>query len=118
RPTPLSYQKFIVHLLQRLAPDDPRFAEAGARFAAYLKQPPAFKLAHTSPGGLRFWLSKPATVTASTPVGRPVRLALRGGWHTLRWNEPKRAGFYAVHVSAVDWAGNRASFDALPIVRT
>jgi hypothetical protein len=115
-PTPLSYQKFIVQLLDKLAADDPRFAQAGARFAAYLKQPPAFKLANTSPGALRFWLSKPASVTASTPAGRSIRLALHAGWHTLRWNEPKHAGFYAVHVSAVDWAGNRASFDALPIV--
>ncbi len=116
-PTPLSYQKFIVQLLQRLAPDDPRFAEAAASFGAYLKQPPAFKLANTFPGTLRFWLSKPASVTASTPAGRSMRLALRAGWHTLRWKEPQRAGFYAVHVTAVDWAGNRASFDALPIVR-
>jgi hypothetical protein len=115
-PTPLSYQKFIVQLLHRLAPDDPRFAEAATRFAAYLKQPPAFKLASTSAGAVRFWLSKPATVSASTPAGRSVRIGLRAGWHTLRWHEPKRAGFYAVHVTAVDWAGNRASFDALPIV--
>jgi hypothetical protein len=116
-PSPLSYQKFIVQLLKRLGPQDPRFAEAGARFATYLRQPPAFQLANTSVGGLRFWLSKPATVTASTPAGRSMRLALQAGWHTLRWNEPKRAGFYSVHVTAVDYAGNRASFDALPIVR-
>ena len=115
-PTPLSYQRFIVRLLHRLAPDDPRFAEAAARFAAYLQQPPAFRLANASPGAIRFWLSKPAVVTASTPAGRSVRVSLRGGWHTLRWNEPKRAGFYPVHVTAVDWAGNRESFDALPIV--
>ncbi len=118
-PTPLSYQKFIVQLLQKLAPQDPRFAEAAASFAAYLKQPPAFKLANTSPGALRFWLSKPSLVTVSTPsgLGRSLRLNLLAGWHTLRWNEPKRAGFYAVHLTAVDFAGNRASFAGLPIVR-
>ena len=115
-PTPLSYQKFIVQLLHRLAPDDVRFAAAAARFAAYLRQPPAFKLASASGGTLRFWLSKPASVSASTAAGRTVRLGLHAGWHTLRWREPKRAGFYAVHVTAVDWAGNRASFTALPIV--
>lgn len=114
-PTPLSYQKFIVQLLRKLAPDDRRFAAAAARFAAYLRQPPAFKLASASGGTFRFWLSKPASVSASTPAGRTVRLGLRAGWHTLRWREPKRAGFYAVHVTAVDWAGNRASFTALPI---
>jgi D-glucuronyl C5-epimerase-like protein len=115
-PTPLSYQKFIVELLHRLAPDDPRFAEAAARFASYLRQPPAFKLASASGGALRFWLSKPATVTASAATARSVRRSLHAGWHTLRWSEPRRAGFYAVHVTAVDWAGNRASFNALPIV--
>jgi hypothetical protein len=116
-PTPLSYQKFIVQLLQKLAPQDPRFAQAHASFAAYLKQPPAFKLANTSPGTLRFWVSKPAVVTASMPAGRSLRLSVYAGWHTLRWSEPKSAGFYPIHVTAVDWAGNRASFNALPIVR-
>jgi D-glucuronyl C5-epimerase C-terminus len=115
-PSPLSYQKFIVQLLHKLAPEDPRFAEAGARFAVYLKQPPAFELASVSAGRLRFWLSKPALVTASTPAGRTLRLTLYAGWHTLRWPEPKHAGFYPVHVTAVDWAGNRASFNTLPIV--
>src|SRR5262249_50486821 len=31
-PSPLSYQRFIVQLLRRLAPDDPRFAQAAADF--------------------------------------------------------------------------------------
>ncbi len=116
-PSPLSYQKFVVQLLHKLAPADPRFARAGDRFAAYLRQPPAFKLASAAAGSLRFWLSKPASVSASTPAGRSVRLFLDAGWHTLRWGEPKRAGFYRVSVTAVDPAGNRASFSALPIVR-
>jgi hypothetical protein len=115
--SPLSYQKFVIQLLHRLAPADPRFAQAAARFATYLRQPPAFKLANASAGALRFWLSKPASVTASTPAGHSARLSLHAGWHTLRWHEPKRAGFYRIHVTAVDWAGNRSSFDALPIVR-
>lgn len=116
-PSPLSYQRFIVQLLHRLAPDDPRFAQAAADFGAYLKQPPAFKLATASPDSVRFWLSKPAVVGATTPAGRSVRVSLHAGWHTLRWNEPKRTGLYPVHLTAVDPAGNRASFDALPIVR-
>ncbi|HET8751563.1 MAG TPA: D-glucuronyl C5-epimerase family protein [Gaiellaceae bacterium] len=115
-PSPLSYQKFVVQLLHKLAPADPRFAQAAERFATYLKQPPAFKLASGSAGTLRFWLSKPASVSARTPAGRSVRLSLGAGWHTFRWGEPKRTGFYPVTVSAVDWAGNRASFSALPIV--
>ena len=66
---------------------------------------------------MRLWLSKPSTVTATTGAGAAKRVSLSGGWHTLTWGEPKRAGFYAVHVGAVDWAGNRASFDTLPLVR-
>jgi D-glucuronyl C5-epimerase C-terminus len=116
-PSPLSYQKFVVQLLHKLAPADPRFAQAADRFAAYLRQPPAFKLANSSVGVLRFWLSKPALVSASTPAGRSFRLSLASGWHTLRWGEPKHAGFYAINVTAVDFAGNRASFQTLPIVR-
>jgi hypothetical protein len=116
-PSPLSYQKFIVQLLRKLAPADPRFAEAAASAATYLRQPPAFKLASSSGGKLRFWLSKPSVVSVSTPAGRAVRLTLHAGWHTFSWQEPKRAGFYPIHVTAVDWAGNRASFNALPIVR-
>jgi hypothetical protein len=116
-PSPLSYQKFVVQLLHKLAPSDSRFAQAAARFATYLRQPPAFKLATAAAGSLRFWLSKPASVTASTPAGRSVRLTHDSGWHTFRWNEPKRTGFYPITVTAVDYAGNRASFSALPIVR-
>jgi hypothetical protein len=116
-PSPLSYQKFVVQLLHKLGPADPRFAQAAARFATYLRQPPAFKLANSSVGVLRFWLSKPALVSASTTAGRSFRLSLAAGWHTLRWGEPKRDGFYAINVTAVDFAGNRASFQALPIVR-
>jgi hypothetical protein len=116
-PSPLSYQKFVIRLLHRLAPADPRFARAADRFDSYLRQPPAFKLANAPVGALRFWLSKPASVSASTPAGRFVRLSLGAGWHTLSWNDPKRAGFYRVTVTAVDYAGNRASFSALPIVR-
>ena len=116
-PSPLSYQKYVVELLNKLAPADPRFAQAADRFAAYLKQPPAFKLANGPVGALQFWLSKPATVSAWSTAGRSIRLSLGSGWHTLRWGEPKHAGVYAVHLTAVDWAGNRASFEALPIVR-
>ena len=115
--SPLDYQQFVVQLLKKLAPSDPRFADAATRFAAYQHQPPAFRLTNASLGALRFWLSKPATVQVNTAAGPTKRLALGGGWHTLAWPEPKRPGVYPVHVTAVDWAANRASFDALPIVR-
>lgn len=116
-PSPLSYQKFVIQLLRKLAPSDSRFAQAADRFATYLRQPPAFKLATAPAGSLRFWLSKPASVSAWTPAGRSVRVSLADGWHTFRWGEPKHPGFYAVHLTATDYAGNHASFDALPIVK-
>ena len=116
-PSPLDYQQYVVQLLKKLAPSDPRFADAATRIAAYQHQPPAFQLATASLGTVRFWLSKPATVQANTAAGPTKRLSLGGGWHTLSWGEPKRPGAYSVHVSATDWAGNHASFDALPIVR-
>ena len=116
-PSPLDYQQYVVSLLKRLAPADQRFRDAATRFAAYEKQPPAFQLANGGPGALRFWLSKPAAVSVETAAGPARRLSLGGGWHTLSWPEPKRPGIYGVHVSAVDYAGNRASFDGLPFVR-
>jgi hypothetical protein len=116
-PSPLDYQQFVVQLLKKLAPDDARFADAANRIAAYEKQPPAFMLANAGVGQVRFWLSKPSSVQAVSGAGPAKRLSLGGGWHTLSWNTPKRPGIYPVHVDAVDWAGNKASFDALPIVR-
>ena len=116
-PSPLDYQRFVVQLLKLLAPTDARFADAASRFAAYEKQPPAFMLATAGVGQVRFWLSKPSSVQVVSGAGPQKRLSLSGGWHTLQWNLPKRPGIYPVQVNAVDWAGNRASFQALPIVR-
>ena len=115
-PSPPDYQTFVVSLLKKLGPTDPRFAAAATRFASYQHQPPAFQLANAGVGQIRFWLSKPATVTATTSAGPSKRLALLDGWHTLTWS-PTNAGVFPVHVVATDWAGNTSSFDPLPIVR-
>ena len=116
-PSPLDYHEYVVQLLQRLKSADPRFADAAVRFAAYEKQPPAFQLAPGSLGDLTFWLSKPSTVSVVTGAGPSRRVTVDGGWHTLSWGLPKRPGAYPVHLTATDSAGNRATFDALPIVR-
>jgi hypothetical protein len=116
-PSPLDYHEYVVQLLQRLKSADPRFADAAVRFAAYEKQPPAFQLAPGSLGDLTFWLSKPSTVSVVTGAGPSRRVTVDGGWHTLSWGVPKRPGAYPVHLTATDSAGNRATFDALPIVR-
>ena len=94
--SPLDYQQYVVQLLKRLGPTDPRFAAAATRFSAYAKQPPASEVTNGPLGSLRFWLSKPAAVTATTAAGPVKRLSLSGGWHTVAWPEPKRAGFYAI----------------------
>jgi hypothetical protein len=116
-PAPLSYHEFVVQLLRKLAPEDPSFAAAADRFAAYVKEPPAFKLGNAPVGSLRFWLSKPASVSITTAAGSATRLGLGAGWHTLHWRQPKQAGAYGIKVTAVGPAGNRASFAALPLVR-
>lgn len=117
-PSPLSYQRYVVQLLRKLAPNDPSFASAATRFSTYEKQPPAFKLSDSGDTGMvRFWLSKPASVEMRSAAGATKRLSLSGGWYTLGWKMPKLAGAYAVLVNAKDWAGNQASFTALPIVR-
>ena len=116
-PSPLDYQRYVVQLLTKLASADPRFADAATRFASYLHQPPAFKLANGGLGEVRFWLSKPATVSAVSAAGKTHHVALDAGWHTLSWREPTRTGTYPVKLSAVDWAGNHVALEALPIVR-
>ena len=115
-PSPVDYHVFVVSLLRKLATGDPRFADAATRFAGYEKQPPAFKLDTGGVGQVRFWLSKPSTVTVTTLAGPTKRLSMDGGWHTLAW-QPKSNGVFPVHVDAVDWLGNRSSFDAPPIVK-
>jgi D-glucuronyl C5-epimerase C-terminus len=116
-PSPLSYHQFVVQLLRKLAPEDPSFAAEANRFAAYVKEAPAFKLGNAPVGGLKFWLSKPASVTITTAAGSATRLGLGAGWHSLHWHQPKHAGTYGIKVSAIGPAGNRASFAALPLVR-
>lgn len=115
-PSPVDYHQYVVQLLTKLAKTDPRFSPAAQRFAAYEHEPPAFQLGNGAVGQVRFWLSKPATVRATTLAGPTQTLSLLEGWHTLTWN-PRSAGVYPVHITASDWLGNRTQFDALPIVR-
>src|SRR6185436_2271460 len=94
RLSPLEYQTYVVDLLNSLSTADARFADAARRFGAYLRQPPAFRLDPAPLGALRFWLSKPATVTAYSAAGRTQRYSMRDGWHTIGWAEPTGAGIY------------------------
>lgn len=117
-PSPLDYQQYVVQLLAKLAPADARFAAARTRISAYVKQPPAFMVANaTALGALRLWVSKPSTVQIDSAAGPTRRLSVTGGWTTVAGKEPSRPGVYPVRVTATDWAGNRASFDTLPVIR-
>jgi hypothetical protein len=114
----LHYQDYVVRLLRMLSSADPRFEAAASRFASYRRQPPAIRLAEGRLGEVRFWLSKPARTTVYSAAGRRTqRLWLRGGWRTLAWKKPRRGGIYPIALTAVDVVGNRASFQALPLVR-
>ncbi|HEX5450400.1 MAG TPA: D-glucuronyl C5-epimerase family protein [Gaiellaceae bacterium] len=115
-PSPLDYQQFVVQLLHKLAPLDQRFAAAAQRIGQYQSQPPAFQVANSAVGTMKFWLSKPSTVHIVSAAGPEKSLSLVGGWHTIAWKLPKHPGFYPIAVSATDWAGNNASFQPLPIV--
>jgi hypothetical protein len=117
KPSPLEYQRYVVQMLRTLAPDDPRFATAATRFASYEKQPPAIKLGAAGVGGVRFWLSKPATVVMRSAAGPTKRLSLYGGWYNFAWKTPRRAGTFAISASVSDWAWNTTAFTPLPIVR-
>jgi hypothetical protein len=109
--SPLDYHLYVVSLLQRLAKQDTRFAAAATRFLAYTKQPPAFKLGERS-----FWLSKPGTVMIATG-SRTRRVGMTEGWHSITATLGTKPSLLPVHLSAVDYAGNRAVADALPLVR-
>ena len=115
-PSPQSYQEYVIELLQSLSRSDPRFAAAATQFAGFESQPPAFKLAGSGPGAVSFWVSKPSSVRVEA-LGGDRQFTVSGGWHTVSWALPSRAGIFPVTIHATDWAGNDASVAALPIVR-
>ena len=115
-PSPLSYQDYVVDLLQTLASTDQRFAAAASAFARFGTEPPSFRLADAGVGAVSFWVSQPSTVRVSA-LGTSRWLAVTGGWHTVSWQLPAQAGIFPVTIHATDWAGNGASVEALPIVR-
>ena len=114
-PSPVNYQDYVVGLLQTLARRDDRFGPAATQFSAFQTTPPTFKLANAGVGSVTFWVSKPSTVHVSA-LGAERGLSVGGGWHTVSFGLPRRAGIFPVRIRATDWRGNSASIDALPIV--
>ena len=113
--SPLSYQTYVVQLLQTLSRHDDRFAAAAGQFASFDTTPPAFKLADAGVGAVTFWVSKPSSVNISA-LGGVRSLSVGGGWHTVSRALPSRPGIFPVSIHATDWAGHSARIDALPIV--
>jgi hypothetical protein len=125
----LHYHEYVVSLLNTLArrTADDFWAQKAARFALYLEQPPLFKarrvptLYPVPAEGFRdqarvaYWVSKPSTVVV-TVGGQRFSGRLGGGWHRFVWQPGRRPpGRYAVRISAVDLAGNRATADVTTI---
>jgi hypothetical protein len=120
----LHYHEYVLSLLRALArrTGDAFWADKAARFQLYLEQPPLFRLVRGAPplypvpadgfrdaAALRVWVSKPSTVTLTVGGARFVR-AVGGGTHTFVWRPSRRPpATYAVRVSGVDLAGNRAA---------
>jgi hypothetical protein len=134
RDSDLSYHKllrdFLKGLCKRVAKDDEVAAEpfctATDRFTADLTTPPVLTVIepraaprkrHVARQSLR--LDKPATVHFSVMRGGFAytrSASLSSGRHFFPWTPP-RAGDYAVHLDAIDPAGNRAAADAVTHVR-
>jgi hypothetical protein len=111
----LDYHTYVVQLLTALAKTDTRFAPAAKRFASYMKQPPAFQLGDSGGNGVLFWLSKPSRV--SVTIGGGTRsLWLSAGWHRTSLPVGTKPGAFVARLTATDYAGNRASVNALPVV--
>jgi hypothetical protein len=126
------YEKFVTDELAKLArqTQDPFWVAASQRFHAYLYSPP--KVTQTAPpptiwpqpldgyldtAPVQITLSQRASVSLAV-AGKVSTYRLGAGPHTLTWTPPAglAAGTYPVKVSAVTYAGNRATFTLAPIV--
>ena len=130
REASLAYHSFVVSLLRRLAARtrDPVLTDAAARFALYLRQPPAIAVRSASStlypvpaegfldeAVIAFRLSKMSTVALAVS-GAPPPVTLARGAQTLRWRPGRRPpGVYVARLVAVDLAGNRAEVSLPPM---
>jgi hypothetical protein len=128
----LTYHRYVVSLLRRLARDtgDPVWSEAADRFALYETQPPELRVGggaapvyprawHDShrTTSIRFWVSKISDVTLFVDGKWRRTTRIRGGWNELRWTPPAslRLGSLPVRISARGLASNRAEIELPPL---
>ena len=123
------YETFVTDLLAKLArqTQDPFWVATSQRFHAYLYSPP--KVTQPAPpptiwpdgylntAPVQITLSQRASVSLAV-AGKVSTYRLGAGPHTLTWTPPVglAAGTYPVKLSAVTYAGNRATFTLAPIV--
>jgi hypothetical protein len=132
RDSPLSYHELLAGFLHKLCirmrhagEDGEIYCQASDRFTADLTTPPVLSLATPAHArkrrltSLSLGVDKPVRATITFKRGKSVRrvaLSLSSGRHRIAWR-PSKPGAYAVHVSAVDPAGNRGSIDGTAAVR-
>jgi hypothetical protein len=109
----LSYHKLLRDFLTQLCArtQAPQYCAAVQHFTAYLTTPPALTYKPMR-GKVRFTLSKVARVAVTIKRGSRVVATLAPGVlgrGTKTFAAPRKAGTYAVTVSATDLAGNPAS---------
>jgi hypothetical protein len=126
------YETFVTDDTDELAKlarqtQDPFWVATSQRFHAYLYSPP--KVTQPAPpptiwpdgyldtAPIQITLSQRASVTLAV-AGKVSTYRLGGGSHTLTWTPPAglAAGTYPVKLSAVTYAGKRATFTLAPIV--
>ena len=126
--SPLSYHRYVVEMLRRLARDtgEPIWADTARRFVEYERQPPLLRAPRTptvvypraedDPHGraaFRFWVSKISDVTLFVGGKWRRTVRVRGGWNSLRWSPPAglELGRLPVRISVRGLAGNRSQID-------
>jgi hypothetical protein len=120
--SPLNYHVFVTNLLERIAASTQSavWAERAERFDGYLHEPPVLSAAGPKrpikkQAQISIWVSKMSRVSL-TIAGSTSWMTLSRGSHTFYWDaRGRRAGRYAVKVSATDLAGNKAS-KAFPLI--
>ncbi len=125
---PLEYERLVTTQLQKLAQSDPAWREAAARFASYLKQPPALTVSAQSQSawprprdgyldtvGVTFRLSKVSRVVLTVGTQRVIATVGRGT-HTFFLDPgPLSPDQYPARLAATDLAGNFAVVQLLPV---
>lgn len=126
------YQEYVTRILARLATKtkDPFWVSTSQRFRNYLFSPPTVtQPVPTAPiwpqpadgwldtAQLQITLSQRASIALAI-AGKVTTYRLSAGAHTLTWKPPAglAPGTYPVALSAVTYAGNRATVQLQPLV--